>query len=52
MDISKQEGCDLMANYHFQVDIVSRGKGRSVTGLASYISGRKLYDCYDDKDLL
>ena len=38
-----------MANYHLEVTTVSRGNGRSVTGLANYISGRKLYDCYNNK---
>ena len=38
-----------MANYYVDVSIISRGKGRSVTKLANYISGQKLYDCYLDK---
>jgi hypothetical protein len=41
-----------MSNYHFEVSTVSRnarhGK-KSVTRLASYISGRKLYDGYGNK---
>ena len=41
-----------MANFHFEVTTVSRnsrhGK-RSVTRLASYISGRKLFDSYGDR---
>lgn len=37
-----------MANYHFETTIISRGKGRSVTGAVSYISGRKLHDCYKE----
>lgn len=41
-----------MANYHMEVSTVSRnarhGK-KSVTRLASYISGRKLYDSYGNK---
>lgn len=36
----------VMSNYHFEVSNISRGKGRSVTSSLSYISGRKLYDCY------
>ncbi len=35
-----------MANYHFEVQAISRGKGRSVTKLASYISGQKLRDSH------
>lgn len=38
-----------MPNYHFQVKTISRGKGRSVTNMVSYISGRNLYDCHEDK---
>lgn len=38
-----------MSNFHLQVKVISRGKGRSVTKLANYISGRKLHDCYKDK---
>lgn len=33
-----------MSNYHFEAAIISRGKGRSVTGAVSYICGRKLRD--------
>ena len=35
-----------MANYYLDVKNVSRGKGRSVTKLANYISGRTLRDGY------
>lgn len=35
-----------MANYHLEARIISRGKGRSVTGAVSYISGRTLRDSY------
>lgn len=35
-----------MANFHFEVQIISRGKGRSVTKLANYISGKRLHDPY------
>lgn len=38
-----------MSNYHFEASIISRGKGRSVTGSVSYISGRTLHDRYNDK---
>ena len=38
-----------MANYHFETMIISRGKGRSVTGSVSYICGRTLRDSYNDK---
>lgn len=38
-----------MANYHLEVKSISRGKGHSVTGRVSYISGRPLYDSYKDK---
>ena len=35
-----------MANFYVDVSTISRGKGRSVTKLANYISGQKLHDCY------
>lgn len=38
-----------MANFHLEVSIVSRGKGRSFTKLANYISGERLYDSYEDR---
>lgn len=38
-----------MANYHLEVQAISRGKGRSVTRLANYISGHKLYDSYNNE---
>lgn len=38
-----------MANYHFEVQTISRGKGRSVVKLAHYITGCKLYDRYNDE---
>lgn len=43
------EGEILMANYHLEVCTVSRGRGRSVTKLANYISGQKLHDSYNDR---
>lgn len=38
-----------MANYRLEIGIVNRTKGRTVTGLASYICGRTLYDSYAHK---
>lgn len=38
-----------MSNFYFRVDNISRGKGRSITRLMNYISGRTLYDCYNGK---
>ena len=38
-----------MSNYHFEVTIISRGKGRSVTSSVSYISGRALHDIHNGK---
>lgn len=38
-----------MANYHFEVHIISRSKGRSVTGAVSYICGRTLHDGYNGR---
>ncbi len=38
-----------MANYHFEATIISRGKGRSVTGSVSYICGRTLHDSYKSR---
>ena len=35
-----------MANYHLEVNVISRGKGQSVTRRANYISGQRLYDSY------
>jgi len=35
--------------YHFSANTVSRKKGKSVVGAASYISGEKLYDRYYGK---
>lgn len=40
---------DIMANFHLEAGIISRGKGRSVVQLISYISGTKLYDSYYDR---
>ena len=36
-----------MAIYHLEIRIISRGKARSPTGLANYITGEKLYDVYE-----
>lgn len=38
-----------MANYRLEIGIVNRIKGRTVTGLASYICGQTLYDNYAQK---
>ena len=38
-----------MANYHFSVEPISRGKGRSFKKLATYISGHSLHDEYSGK---
>lgn len=38
-----------MANFHMEISVISRGKGRSITRTASYISGRTLYDIYDHR---
>lgn len=38
-----------MANYHLEVQTISRGKGRSVVKLANYITGRRLDDRYNDE---
>ena len=35
-----------MANYHLEVQAISRGKGRSITRLTTYISGQRLQDAY------
>lgn len=36
-----------MANYHLEIDVISRGKGKSVVKSASYICGEKLRDEYN-----
>jgi len=38
-----------MANYYLEAQAISRGKGRSVTRLANYITGRRLHDSYNSK---
>ena len=38
-----------MANYHLEIKNISRGKGRTITKAAHYISGEKLHDYYTDK---
>lgn len=38
-----------MANYHFETTVISRSKGRSVTGSVSYICGRTLHDSYKNR---
>lgn len=39
-----------MSNYHLEVKNISRGKSKSVTNAASYACGKKLYDCYHNKE--
>lgn len=36
-----------IAIYHFNVKVVSRGKGASAVAKAAYISGEKIKNCYD-----
>ena len=36
-----------MANFHLGVDVISRGKGRSIAKAASYIDGKRLHDNYN-----
>ena len=38
-----------MANYHFEVGVISRGKGQSFVNSVSYICGKTLNDSYRDK---
>lgn len=38
-----------MANYHFETTIISRGKGRSVTGSVSYTCGQTLHDSHNGR---
>ena len=38
-----------MANYHFEATVISRGKGRSITGSVNYISGVRLRDYYSNR---
>lgn len=38
-----------MANFHLEVKNISRGKGRSITKAAHYISGERLRDTYNDE---
>lgn len=38
-----------MANFHLEVQTISRGKGRSVVKLVNYISGERLHDNYYGK---
>ena len=38
-----------MSNYRLEVGTISRGKGRSVTRLANYITGQRLHDSYNGK---
>lgn len=38
-----------MANFHLEVQTISRKKGRSITKLVNYISGERLHDSYNNK---
>lgn len=38
-----------MANFHLEVEIISRGKGRSISNAISYISGLKIRDEYNGR---
>lgn len=38
-----------MANYHLEVNVISRGQGRSITKAINYISGKRLHDDYTGK---
>ena len=38
-----------MANYHLEGTYISRGNDRSFTKTMNYISGQKLYDCYNEE---
>ena len=38
-----------MANFHLEIKNISRGKGRSITRAANYISGERLHDTYYNK---
>lgn len=45
---TKKEGKPL-ACFHFDVSVISRGHGRSVTAASAYISGGKFRDAYDGR---
>lgn len=38
-----------MANYHFEVSVISRGKGRSLAKSMNYITGQRVKDAYWEK---
>lgn len=38
-----------MSNFHLEVKLISRGKGRSVTSAVSYICGKTLHDSYNGR---
>lgn len=38
-----------MANYHLEINVISRGQGRSITRAVNYITGKKLHDNYNGK---
>lgn len=37
----------MAESFHFEIDIISRGKGQSVVNSSAYISGENLYNEYD-----
>ncbi|ETI84200.1 MAG: Nickase, partial [Streptococcus anginosus DORA_7] len=44
----KKKGSDIMADsFHFSVNIISRGKGKSAVASAAYISGEKIKNEWD-----
>lgn len=42
-------GGSTVANYHLEVQVISRRQGRSVTKLINYISGKRLFDSYNHR---
>ena len=50
--VSGHKEGNIMANYHLEVQAISRGQGRSLTRLVNYISGERLSDCYKPENLL
>lgn len=45
----KSKGEICVANFHLEVKIISRGKGRSISNTISYISGLKIRDEYNGR---
>lgn len=42
-------GVISMSNYHLEIGVISRSKGRSIVKYASYICGEKLHDEYNNR---